>query len=253
MNRYGKIILGGILIGSLATAAEKLDLSDVKHGVLALTFDDRNFDGWEKAIPLFEKYHAHASFFVMGKIDAPAVSAMKKLKESGHTVGLHTVHHADAPAVFQKDGAEHFLEKEILPQLKACEKAGIKVSALAYPENRHNAETDARLGEYFEHFRAGKKDAPHGVSGVPVTEIPSIRVVGGQGIGAYYHTDPAEVEKAVRLAAEKNLFIAFYSHNIAQKPNNISISFELLETILKTASECGMKIVGLDELPVAAK
>ena len=50
------------------------------HGTLCLTFDDRFFANWEKAIPLFARYNAHVTFFVNGKIDSEALAAMKKLQ-----------------------------------------------------------------------------------------------------------------------------------------------------------------------------
>jgi len=37
--------------------------------MLILSFDDRNFDDWIDAMPIFEKYGAHATFFVSGEID----------------------------------------------------------------------------------------------------------------------------------------------------------------------------------------
>ena len=234
----------------LLCGAEKLDLTKVEHGILCLTFDDRNFEGWQKALPLFAKYHAHASFFVTGNIDRETAKVMKKLQAAGHTVGLHTKNHCDPVAGLKKyPSLEVYFAKEIAPQLKQCEMQGIKVCTLAYPENRHTPESDALLGKTFERFRAGTKDKPND-AGIPVPEIPQLAVIGGRGLGSYYKTDPAVVEKSIRDAAEKNLFIAYYSHNIqTKKANAISITFELLEMMLKTAEECGMKVVGFEELP----
>jgi len=45
----------------------------MNSGSLLLSFDDRNFVDWENAVPLFEKYGAHATFFISGSIDATAV------------------------------------------------------------------------------------------------------------------------------------------------------------------------------------
>ncbi len=239
-----------MVAGCLLSGVEKVDLSKVEHGILCLTFDDRNFAGWQKALPLFAKYHAHASFFVTGNIDKETAKIMQKLQDAGHTVGLHTKSHCDPVAGLKKyPSLEVYFAKEIAPQLKQCEKQGVKVCTLAYPENRHNPESDALLGKTFERFRAGTKDKPND-AGIPVAEIPQLAVIGGRGLGSYYKTDPAVVEKSIRDAAAKNLFIAYYSHNIQEKKANaISITFELLEMMLKTAEECGMKVVGFEELP----
>lgn len=74
-----------------ATAADPL-AGELKggrsKGVLLLSFDDRNLADWEKAIALFGKYGAHATFFVTGKIEGDAVRILKKLRDHGHTIGL---------------------------------------------------------------------------------------------------------------------------------------------------------------------
>ncbi|MCQ2379846.1 MAG: polysaccharide deacetylase family protein [Victivallaceae bacterium] len=247
--RAGAILVAGLLFAFHANAMAKIDVAKVEHGVLALTFDDRNFSGWRASTPLFAKYHAHASFFVHGDIDDEAAGIMKMLQSDGHTVGLHTRSHHEVPGGFDKFGTDEYVNKHIEVQLNQCRKHGIEVHSMAYPYNSHDERTDARLGGIFEHFRSGRKDMPQAI-GVPVAEIPGIRIVGGAGLGSLYHTDPDEVESIIRNAAKNNLFIAFYSHNISETPNNISMSFELLERILRTASECGMLVVGLDELPV---
>ena len=36
------------------------------NGALAISFDDRNLVDWARAIPLFDKYGAHATFFFTG-------------------------------------------------------------------------------------------------------------------------------------------------------------------------------------------
>ncbi len=239
------------MIGAIPLfGAEKIDLSKVEHGILVLTFDDRNFAGWEMAMPLFAKYNAHASFFVTGEIDKESAAKMKKLQEAGHTVGLHTKSHCDPVTGLKKyPDLETYFKKEIAPQLKQCKKYGVNICTLAYPENRHSPESDAFLGATFERFRAGTKDKPND-AGIALSEVPQLAVIGGRGLGSYYKTDPAVVEKSIRDAAAKNQMIAYYSHDIQKgQANAISINVELLEMMLKTARECGMIVVGFEELP----
>ena len=54
-----------------------MNLDNIKHGIVFFTFDDRNFDGWLQAIPLFEKYNAHATFMVSGEIDQDTAQKIK--------------------------------------------------------------------------------------------------------------------------------------------------------------------------------
>ncbi len=45
---------------------------------------------------------------------------MKKLQAAGHSLGLHTVHHREAPAFFEKNGGDAYICEEIMPQLERC-------------------------------------------------------------------------------------------------------------------------------------
>ena len=38
------------------------------NGVLCLTFDDRHFDSWTNAIPMFRKYNAKVTFYPHGNL-----------------------------------------------------------------------------------------------------------------------------------------------------------------------------------------
>ena len=49
-------------------------------GTLVLSFDDRNFNDWKKALPIFDKYDAHVTFFVSGPIDGDAAKVLKELR-----------------------------------------------------------------------------------------------------------------------------------------------------------------------------
>ncbi|MBR4172720.1 MAG: polysaccharide deacetylase family protein, partial [Kiritimatiellae bacterium] len=96
-----------------ATVVEVLSVSAALtsggRGALCLTFDDRNFDAWERNIPLFEKYGAHATFFVCGAIDARAEKCMRRLSAAGHSIGLHGMRHQKATDALQKLGEEGYL------------------------------------------------------------------------------------------------------------------------------------------------
>ena len=76
------------------------------QGILLLSFDDRNFLGWENALPIFAQTDAHATFFVSGSIDAEAVATMRRLCAEGHSVGLHGLTHANADQAIAESSPE---------------------------------------------------------------------------------------------------------------------------------------------------
>ena len=52
-------------------------------GILCLTFDDRHWENWKKALPVFERHGAKATFFPSGDLNAEALVCLKKLDEAG--------------------------------------------------------------------------------------------------------------------------------------------------------------------------
>ena len=52
-------------------------------GILCLTFDDAYWENWEKALPVFAKYGAKATFFTSGDINAEALASLKKIEYLG--------------------------------------------------------------------------------------------------------------------------------------------------------------------------
>lgn len=79
---------------------------DLTKGGIVLTFDDRNFDHWIAALPLFEKYGVHATFFISGKIDGKALKTAQELIKHGHAIGAHSVNHVKATGYFETHTAE---------------------------------------------------------------------------------------------------------------------------------------------------
>jgi peptidoglycan/xylan/chitin deacetylase (PgdA/CDA1 family) len=249
-----KHFLAGLLTMA-AILTTQTACSPFQNGAICLTFDDRNFNDWNNAIPLFEKYNAHATFFVCGIIDDKAVATMKRLQENGHSIGLHTIHHANAPESFMETGEDNYMKTQVIPQLFIARQAGLRVNHFAYPNNRRNEDTDRAMHQYFRYLRAG---VPGGTKGKDLRKVDAMycslddvrknRVMGGAGIGSYYETDPEQLKGAILRAAQENKVITFFSHGISDNPNQISISIEWLELILKTAQEHGVKVIGFDEL-----
>lgn len=234
------------------------------HGVLLLTFDDPNYDRWVEAIPLFEKYGAHASFFPSGHLDDHALDQLAKLKAAGHTVGVHCEHHRDAPPGCAKLGGDQYVKTEVEPQIAAYAKIGHRPRSMAYPNNARTIETDAVIAERtgIRRFRAGhvvKHDPKRIYPKVdlvntdevffPADELPNRRVLKGIGIGESYKTDIEEIVACVRRAANRNEALVTYSHDIRPDAKTISMKTAWLERILETAQACGMKVIGFDEIP----
>jgi len=240
-------------------------------GVLLLSFDDRNFEGWEKALPLFAKYGAHATFFVDGPIDNEAKKVMKKLSAAGHTVGLHGLRHRNADVAMPQMGKERYFAEEVTVQSDEVMWSYIPCSTFAYPNCACNAETDAAFYEKgFKRVRGGVKGAtPHDPKGekqaqrkplvtneavfFPAAELPKRRRIDTIIMGESYHTDIEEILSCLRRAAERKEVISITSHDIGPDAKRIHMKTEWLERMLALAQELKLPVVGFDELPEPEK
>ena len=228
------------------------------RGLLLLRFDDRNFAGWEKALPLFEKTGAHATFFINGAIDGRAVATMRKLKAAGHSLAAHGLGHLKVVDSVARMGAREYLEKELRPQLVAAEKAGVPLRHFGYPCSQRDAQSDALLLTRFDRIAGGGfwEEAKEGriVSCdemfVPVAEAPRRRVWIGTCIGNFAPTVTGELARVIRRLSERNEATLLYAHDIvsAERPDHHDMSFAALEFLLKAAQAAGVRVCGFDEL-----
>ena len=237
------------------------------RGVLLLSFDDRNFAGWEAAAPIFAKYGAHATFFVSGDLPQEAVRALKHLAEKGHSVGLHGLKHLNADTDVALRGAAQYFAEEVWPQMDRARKCYVPFESFAYPNCRRSDETDALFrAKGFEHVRGGVKGAtPYDPDGAkqagrkplvandavffPASDLPNRFRIDTILVGEAYHTDIGEICACVRRAAERKEVLSVTSHDIAPDAKHIHMKTEWLEKILATAADCGLAVVGFDELP----
>ena len=237
-----------------------------KRGALVLSFDDRNLADWEKAIPLFDKYGAHATFFCTGKIEGDAARVLKKLRDHGHSIGLHGLNHQNADTAVAAKGVSCYWNAEIAPQLAGCRAAGIPITSFAYPNCLRTDETDELFSTNgFKHVRGGLKGVtPYDPKGekqeglkpvhtvdrafLPAAELKTRFRLDTAIAGEAYHTDIEDILKCVRRCAERNEAFVLTSHGIHPDAKHIHMKTEWLERILSTAKECGVPCLGFDEL-----
>ena len=238
-----------------------------RHGVLLLSFDDRNFDGWIAALPVFEKYGAHATFFVSGGADDDTVRKMKTLAARGHTIGLHGFAHRNAPEAVDELGEEGYYAADVEVPKRQCDVAYVEVTSFAYPNCRRDDRTDALF------FRKGFAHVRGGIGGLrpydpkgekrgalkplvtdermffPASELPKRRRLDTVLMGEAYNTDISEFLACVRRAAERDEALVIASHNIAPDAHGINMKTEWLEALLAEAKKRGVKVIGYNELP----
>jgi peptidoglycan/xylan/chitin deacetylase (PgdA/CDA1 family) len=231
-------------IASLTTIAGN---TSYRRGAICFTFDDYFGNEWLKANVLFKKYDAHATFFIVGDITEEKAQVIKKLQALGHTVGLHTKSHRNATELSSNYDMGKYVTEQVLSQLEACKKYGIKVSSFAYPNNRYDENTNKVLFKYFDYLRAGWGKDKQPIY-IPLDKIQEKMVLPGGGIGKYYKSDINNLKKLLLNAHKKDALIVFFSHNITPQASHVHMPTEMLEELLKYARKLNMNIVGAQEL-----
>jgi len=223
-------------------------------GILLLTFDDCDIKGWTAALPLFFDFKARVTFSISGEITPEVSVFMKSAQAVGHTVGLHTIHHANAPEYIEEKGAADYFQNEVKPQLDACAKAGVKCHEFAFPNNRYNDVALTLLSPYFKRFRAGNgipknehlADFDKGF--IPRAKVASTIVFGGRGIGEYYESKLNDIFDALQRAAKNDEAVTFFSHGISSNAKGVNMPLEILTPMLEEAKRLEMEILGLNDL-----
>ena len=237
-----------------------------RHGYVALSFDDRNFGDWERAFPLFTKYGASATFFACGGIGTNEVAFARKALAAGHEFALHGAHHANADEALAKSGADGYWKSEMEPQIAACRAAGLSVYSFAYPNCRHNAETDALFfGHGFTRVRGSvigaRSPNPYDPKGAkldqgepvetydpvyaPATAFLTERNIANVIMGESYHTDIGDILRAMARCGERAELLSIVSHGIAPDAKGISMKTEWLERMLSSAKDLGVVVRGV--------
>jgi len=236
------------------------------HGVVALSFDDRNLADWERAFPLFGRYGATATFCISGEIDTNAVVFARKALRQGHEIALHGLRHRNADTAVAEMGEEEYWEVEMNPQIVACKAVGIPVRSFAYPNCRHSEASDALFARHgFTRLRGSipgvKSPNPYDPKGeklerwhpvaevdpffVPTREHLAERNISNVILGESYHTDIEDVLRAMNRAGSRAELLSLVSHGIAPDAKGISLKTEWLERILSAADASGVVVRGL--------
>ncbi|WP_182866589.1 polysaccharide deacetylase family protein [Rhodopirellula sp. JC639] len=232
--------------------------TNLTEGGVVFTFDDRNFDDWVRAIPLFDEFSVKATFFISGPIDAPALAAINQLKKHGHAIGSHSVHHLKAVEYFRQNSSEQFLRQEIDPQLDQLAEADVKVTSFAYPMSRNNAATDSALLGVFRHVRTGRQTQPlERLSEVDDLFIPA-KDIARRGClhakGIDYAPDRPDrtfeqLDAALARAAHNDEIIVFYAHRISESGPGHFVTPDALRRIFTTVRQLGLATYTCDQLP----
>jgi peptidoglycan/xylan/chitin deacetylase (PgdA/CDA1 family) len=215
------------------------------EGGVILSFDDRYFTQWKQnGFPLFAKYDAKVTFFVM-HLDSGGsdFNFCREAQDLGHEIGYHTVHHLDVTTLSVKD-----LLSEAVDHIPMFKEEGINLSSFSYPFGNHNAKTTALLLRYYRvlsgtahypRYHLYSKDQMK--SGfVYATSLDNVHHNSGE---VFKH----RVTKMLEAAKRQKRYILLYTHEIGTT-RDWGITLARLEFVLQKCWELGLKFYTFKDL-----
>lgn len=111
---------------------------------LSLTFDDgpdKKYTG--ELLDLLKKYNIKATFFVVAKFAEENYELIKRMKEEGHTIGLHSLEHKNALL-----NGPLYTNKEFEEGLKIMDKINVNIKSFRPPWGHLNLLTIRNLKKF---------------------------------------------------------------------------------------------------------
>jgi peptidoglycan/xylan/chitin deacetylase (PgdA/CDA1 family) len=213
MKSFASLLFILIVSFSLLNDCQKdyLPVGDLDPGV-ALTFDDASLDNWLELLPLFQKYEAHATFFICTACTDNPLDKTKviQLYDAGNEIGSHSQHHFHIKEYLNAHSLSDYYKFEIAPSLQFFDSLNIPVTSFAYPYGEHTTESDEYLSKYFQKIR--------GISSLRPSENNAFIIHKNKTVvyGAYIdRASPYQLEdfkKAILLTKEHRAVLVLIGH-----------------------------------------
>lgn len=167
-------------------------LPDGKRAIVSITFDDARVSQLDVAVPILDAHGVKATFYVLPKNMTSQVERWRKVAESGHEIGSHTlIHPCSGNFGWARDKAlEDFslerMELELTGANAAIEEMiGVRPVTFAYPCGQSFVGRGAQHRSYVplvaQHFLAGRA---YGSESANTTDYCDLAFLAARGFDA---------------------------------------------------------------------
>jgi hypothetical protein len=219
-----------------------------RKGILSLSFDDRNLKEWVAYLDTFDKYGAKVTFFLSGAFNAEDLKMIRKIKERGHAIGIHGLHHKEYNSKdMSLEASKKYFKEEFQPQIDMLRTIGITPVCAAMPNNVSNRTMDNFLvSNGFKRIRARGNSMSRN-NWRNSTAYEHLKVLRGVGLGELYNTNYEDVLKDLEYGSDSNSIMVYFSHSISSRPRKIDVDSSGLEKILSQAQRLGMAFMTYED------
>lgn len=233
----------GLILGMLILLS---GCGDVRRGGVVLTFDDNQVDSWVEA---HKNLDFVGTFYVTFFQDYQAEKYLL-LQEAGHEIGHHTATHPNAKQYIEDNGAQDYLDYEIVEHKEDLESFGLDIVSFAYPYGV--AALSKNLLQIFQSIRLTAYGMITENSPIFVDPLKPKRVLHGAGIDVSYNRSDEDIKNAIRIAAEKGQYVVFYGHSIRPdadiQPGQQSTPYSRIQMIVDEAEKVGLPLVRVRDM-----
>ncbi len=204
--------------------------------LVSFTFDDVPDTAYTHGAAILEAGGTRGTFYIAsgtcGRKDAHwrviDAGQVRALHDSGHEIGCHTFSHACVEKLDARGMQEECRQnRERLQEL--C--PGIQLTNFCYPYGRASLPRKLQLQKSFDSCRGVYQGINAGV-----VDLGMLRV-----IELYDRTLTREkLQRVLRENRERNGWLVFYTHDVADQPSEIGCSPELFRTAVETVQAAGM-------------
>jgi len=209
---------------------------------------------------VFARHQARATFFVdrFDILSDADVEMLRDMRAAGHAIGCHSLRHLSAAQYAQEFGMQAYLMRDIEPAIAAMSARGFGIHSFAYPNSRHDDDTDAALLRYFGRLRSGKAVPPDMTMEqcdyyfTPLDKLATTGRILGLSIDSVSNRSAELLRPAFRRAAQRGEVICFYAHRIDEKApgtSRLNIAWPELEEYLAVFAQEGLATYTYDDLP----
>ena len=225
-------------------------------GGVVLTFDDFYLQAWSDFLPIFAKYDAQVTFFITEphNFKEKQWAQLKALAKAGHRIGMHGMNHRSIIEYMKTGGKiSEYISSEIESERELLERHGIRSDVFAMPFSHRTPETDSALKSCLAWSRSGlpvSRQLPSRSCDeffISSSQLQKGMVVIGKSLDyfaedGYPDRTVEEIAGMLDRARERDEWVVFYIHNIAEKAVNNFIKPENLELFLRLTRERNIPI-----------
>jgi len=205
--------------------------------VVSFTFDDVPASAYSNGAPVLDECGVRGTFYVAsgtcGTMDdhwrVIEREQVRALYDSGHEIGCHTFSHVavdrlGAPDLEEECRRNQELLRELCP--------GIAMTNFCYPFGRTSLPAKLRLERWFDSCRGIYEGVNSGTIDLALLKV----------IELYDRTLTREkLVRALRQTRERNGWLIFYTHDVAEAPSSIGCTPRLLRATIETVQAESMQ------------